>query len=107
MASYQGRPAYVQVADDIRQQITDGTLQAGDRIPSEAELMEDYGVSRIVIRNAMEVVQNEGLVIKQQGRGTFVREQRPLRRMGTRRSLRQAANRLTDEARHRVRRPSF
>ncbi|QFZ74047.1 UTRA domain-containing protein [Streptomyces fagopyri] len=80
MASYQGRPAYVQVADDIRQQITDGTLQAGDRIPSEAELMEDYGVSRIVIRNAMEVVQNEGLVIKQQGRGTFVREQRPLRR---------------------------
>ncbi|WP_329288410.1 GntR family transcriptional regulator [Streptomyces sp. NBC_01455] len=80
MASYQGRPAYLQVADDIRQQITDGTLQAGDRISSEAELMEDYGVSRIVIRNAMEVVQNEGLVIKQQGRGTFVREQQPLRR---------------------------
>lgn len=80
MASYQGRPAYLQIADDIRQQIMDGALQAGDRLPSEAELMGDYGVSRIVIRNAMEVVQNEGLVIKQQGRGTFVREQRPMRR---------------------------
>ncbi|MFE0625774.1 GntR family transcriptional regulator [Streptomyces sp. NPDC058864] len=80
MATFQGRPAYLQIADDIRQQITGDTLRAGDKLPSESELMTDYGVSRIVIRNAVEVLQNEGLVIKQQGRGTFVREQRPMRR---------------------------
>ena len=41
--------------------------------------MADYGVSRIVVRRAIDVLQNEGLVNKQQGRGTFVREQRPVR----------------------------
>lgn len=80
MAQYQGKPAYTQVADDIRQRILDGALQSGDRLPSESELMNDYGVSRIVVRMAMEALQNEGLVVKQQGRGTFVREQRPPRK---------------------------
>lgn len=79
MATFQERPAYAQIADDLRRQITDGALVAGDRIPSEQELMADYGVSRIVVRMAIDVLQNEGLVIKQQGRGTFVREQRPVR----------------------------
>lgn len=69
--------AYEQVADDLRAQITDGTLQVGDPIPSEADLMGFYGVSRIVVRRAVEVLQNEGLVIKRQGAGTFVREQAP------------------------------
>ncbi|NGO43766.1 GntR family transcriptional regulator [Streptomyces ureilyticus] len=80
MAQFQGKSAYVQIADDIRQRILDGDLQAGDKLPSEADLMAEYGVSRIVIRMSIEALQNEGLVLKQQGRGTFVREQRPLRR---------------------------
>jgi DNA-binding GntR family transcriptional regulator len=80
VATFQERPAYAQIADDLRRQITDGALSAGDRIPSEQELMTDYGVSRIVVRMAIDVLQNEGLVTKQQGRGTFVREQRPLRK---------------------------
>lgn len=79
MATFQERPAYAQIADDLRRQILDGALTAGDRIPSEQELMADYAVSRIVVRMAIEVLQNEGLVTKQQGRGTFVREQRPMR----------------------------
>lgn len=78
--AHQGKPAYQQVADDLRQRIIDGALQAGDKVPSEAELMNDYGVSRIVVRMAMEALQNEGLVDKRQGRGTFVRAQRPLRK---------------------------
>jgi DNA-binding GntR family transcriptional regulator len=77
VANYQGRPAYLHIADDLRAQIFGGSLQGGDRIPSEAELMADYGVSRIVVRNAMDILQAEGLVTKQQGRGTFVREQKP------------------------------
>lgn len=77
MAPRHGKNAYDQVADDLRAQITDGALQAGDQIPSEAELMTHYGVSRIVVRMAVDVLQNEGLVIKRQGAGTFVREQTP------------------------------
>jgi GntR family transcriptional regulator len=76
----QSKPAYQQIAADIRQRILDGDLQAGDKLPTESELMDEYGVSRIVIRNATELLKNEGLVTKQQGAGTFVREQRPLRK---------------------------
>ena len=77
MAPRHGKNAYSQVADDLRAQIMDGALQAGDQIPSEAELMTHYGVSRIVVRMAVDVLQNEGLVTKKQGAGTFVREQMP------------------------------
>lgn len=75
--AYQGKPAYQQIADDIRQQILDGALQAEDQLPTETDLMSEYGVSRIVVRGAIEALQNEGLVIKKRGKGTFVREQRP------------------------------
>ena len=78
--TYQGKPAYQQIADDIRQRILDGVYQAGDKLPTESDLMDEYGVSRIVIRNATEALQNEGLVTKRQGAGTFVREQRPPRK---------------------------
>jgi len=76
----QSKPAYQQIAADIRQRILDGDYRSGDKLPTESELMDEYGVSRIVIRNATEVLKNEGLVTKQQGSGTFVREQRPLRK---------------------------
>ncbi|MCX5407482.1 GntR family transcriptional regulator [Streptomyces sp. NBC_00335] len=75
--AYQGKPAYQQIADDIRQRILDGALRAGDRLPTEVDLMAEYGVSRIVVRGAVELLSNEGLVKKEQGRGTFVRDQRP------------------------------
>lgn len=73
MAAYQGGPAYQLIAKDLRTQILAGTLQEGDRLPSESELMADYGVSRIVVRQAVEVLVNEGLVAKKQGQGSFVR----------------------------------
>lgn len=76
----QPKPAYQQIADDIRQRILDGDLQAGDKLPTETDLMADYGVSRIVARNATQVLQSEGLVEKRQGAGTFVRGQRPMRK---------------------------
>lgn len=76
----QPKPAYQQIADDIRQRILDGEYQAGDKLPTEADLMAEYGVSRIVVRNAMQPLVSEGLVTKQHGKGTFVREHRPLRK---------------------------
>lgn len=77
MSDSRSRPAYQRIADDIRSQILDGTLRADDRLPSETELIADYGVSRIVVRAAVEVLRSEGLVVKQQGRGSFVRALRP------------------------------
>lgn len=76
----QPKPAYLQLADDIRQRILDGDLQAGDKLPTEAELMADYGVSRIVVRNGVQALVSEGLVSTQRGKGMFVRERRPLRK---------------------------
>ncbi|MGL5867338.1 MAG: GntR family transcriptional regulator [Dermatophilaceae bacterium] len=77
MAEFTGKPAYLHIADNLRAGILGGSLAGGDRIPSEATLMADYGVSRIVVRNAVDVLKSEGLVRKHQGSGTFVREQRP------------------------------
>ena len=71
------RPAYLTIADDLRSRIRDGALRSGDQLPTEQELMADYGVSRIVVRQAIDVLRTEGLVISQQGRGTFVRQRPP------------------------------
>lgn len=71
------RPAYQQIADDLRMQVLDGTLQEGDQLPSETELMADYSVSRIVARDAVAILVNEGLIEKRHGRGSFVRPQAP------------------------------
>jgi GntR family transcriptional regulator len=76
----QPKPAYQQIASDIRQRILDGDLQAGDKLPTEADLMAEYGVSRIVIRNAIQALVSEGLVTTHRGKGMFVREQQPMRR---------------------------
>lgn len=77
MATFSGRPAYTQIADDIRRRILDGELRAGDKLATESEVMADYGVSRIVVRQAIDVLRREGLVTSQRGSGTYVREQRP------------------------------
>jgi DNA-binding GntR family transcriptional regulator len=64
----------LQVADAIRREITSGALVAGDRLPSVAELAERYGVAKMTVQKALDVLRGEGLVIAWQGRGTFVRD---------------------------------
>ncbi len=66
-------PLYRKVLEDLRAKIEDGTYPLGSRLPSEVELIESYGVSRITVRRAVTELVNEGLLIKEQGRGTFVR----------------------------------
>ena len=65
-------PLYQQVMDDIRSAIEVGRHQPGDKIPSESELSELYGVSRITIRRAIEELAKEGFLTKKQGKGTYV-----------------------------------
>jgi len=77
------RPVYKQVADGLRGAIRGGELADGAVLASETELMERYGVSRNSVRNAVALLRVEGLVVTEHGRGTFVRAQRPLRRLSS------------------------
>ena len=65
-------PLYLQVIEDIRRDIASGLYRAGEKIPSELELGDIYRVSRITVRNAVKVLEKEGLLVKRQGKGTFV-----------------------------------
>lgn len=75
MVKRTGRPGYLQIADDLRQQISDGRLSPGQSLPSTARLRERYDVSAGVVKAAISVLRTEGLVIGQQGKGVFVRDQ--------------------------------
>jgi len=63
-----------QLAQRLRARIANGSYRPGDRIPTEPQLIERYGVSRITARQAVETLAAEGLVIRKQGKGTFVAE---------------------------------
>ncbi|WP_435969571.1 GntR family transcriptional regulator [Streptomyces sp. Qhu_M48] len=67
------------IADDLRTQITTGHLSAGARLPSEPMLAAQYKVSTPTLRNALALLQAEGLIEKIHGKGNFVRH--PLRRL--------------------------
>lgn len=67
-------PIYHQIANDLRDRIVTGTLTAGSRLPSEQELGEMYGASRITVRQALGTLADEGLVSREPGRGSFVRD---------------------------------
>jgi GntR family transcriptional repressor for pyruvate dehydrogenase complex len=68
-------PAYLQVAADLRDRIISGSLEPGHRLPIEAELAEEFGVSRSTIREALRVVSSQDLLVTQRGvnGGTFVK----------------------------------
>ncbi|MBS7777377.1 FadR/GntR family transcriptional regulator [Acidovorax sp. CCYZU-2555] len=71
------------VVDGVVERIQAGALKPGDRVPTEPELMREFGVSRTVVREAMSRLQAAGLVATRQGVGTFVLDavaqlQRPL-----------------------------
>lgn len=71
-------PVYQQIADELRAQILDGTLDAGGQLPTEAELTDRYQVARATVRQALASLVNEGLIIAVRPRGHFVRERQRL-----------------------------
>lgn len=65
-------PLYYQVYASLREQINLGEIRAGEPLPPERQLAQDYGVSRITIIKALDKLEQDGLIERQQGRGTFV-----------------------------------
>lgn len=77
------RAVFRQVADHLRQAILSGRLVEGDQLPSETQLSDHYSVSRMTARNALDVLLAEGLIVKEHGRGVFVRRRPRVRRLGS------------------------
>jgi DNA-binding GntR family transcriptional regulator len=77
MAEWSGRPAYLQVADDLRASIRTGAYPPGSQLPSYDEFMKHYGVSITVIRSAIRELRTERLVRTHQGKGVFVTDPLP------------------------------
>jgi len=63
-----------QVAAKLQQLISSGEYKKGDKIPTEPELMERFGVGRSTVRESVRILANAGLVSVQQGKGTFVED---------------------------------
>jgi GntR family transcriptional regulator, arabinose operon transcriptional repressor len=67
------RTKHADVYAALRRELQDGKWKAGERIPSEAELVEQFGVSRITVGRAVRDLEDDGLVERRRGAGTFVR----------------------------------
>lgn len=65
---------HVQLADILREKIYSHEWVVNARIPSEHELMQQFGISRGTVRRALKSLVEEGLLVQQHGRGTFVAE---------------------------------
>lgn len=75
------RPVFQQIADHLRERILAGTLAENERLPSEADLMAEFGAARGTARQALAILKNEGLIHVEHGRGAFVRLRPPVRRL--------------------------
>jgi len=73
-------PLYAQLAEQLRRRIARGELQPGDRLWSESELCDRFGVSRGTVREALDVLASEGLLQRIAGKGTFIAEPSRARR---------------------------
>lgn len=69
-------PLYFQMAEDIRQKIHSGDYPDGAKLPSEQELCKVYDVSRSVVRQALQSLSRDALIVSERGRGAFVQQRR-------------------------------
>jgi len=65
-------PLYYQLQELLKEQIESGEWRPGDQLPSEPQLASRFGVSRVVVRQALAILQDDGQILRAQGRGTFV-----------------------------------
>src|SRR5205814_8056966 len=65
-------PKYAQIADIFRQRIARGVWAQGLRLPANEDLAAEFGVSRVTIRQAVDLLARDGIIEARQGRGTFI-----------------------------------
>lgn len=65
-------PLYLQVATAIRRRIEEGRWRPGQKMPTLEEFESEFQVARVTVRQAIDVLEQDGLVRRQQGKGTFV-----------------------------------
>ncbi len=80
MSRDSGKPRYLQIADDLAQQIRTKVLAPGEQVPSEADLMDRYAVAQGTVRKAMTELRATGLIETHHGKGSYVRNRPPVRR---------------------------
>jgi GntR family transcriptional regulator len=79
------RPKYQRIADELKEAVRAGQYGPGDRLPGENDLMAAHDVARMTARQALGVLQSEGIAEARKGAGVFVRSFRPIRRHGIQR----------------------
>lgn len=77
-------PLYVQIYQELKGKIESKEYEYGQTIPTELELQELYGVSRITVRQAIQALEQEGLVSRARGRGTVVSRREKIEELLTR-----------------------
>ena len=65
-------PLYRQLYDLLRSRIMQGDLNAGEVIPTEMDLVQQFNLSRVTVRRALQLLVDEGLILRQAGKGSFV-----------------------------------
>ncbi|MFC7598020.1 GntR family transcriptional regulator [Terrabacter sp. GCM10028922] len=76
-------PAFKQIASGLREAIASGRIPPGEKVPSESQLMERFGVARMTVRQALGELRAEGLLVAEHGRGVFVRQRPVVRRVAS------------------------
>lgn len=64
-------PLYLDIRRDLHMRLAMGEYTTGAAIPSEAKLAEQYGTTKVTVRNALDGLEEEGLIVRVQGKGTF------------------------------------
>jgi len=67
-------PIYYQIKETLKEKIESGSMDPHERLPSERELEEEYGISRMTARRALTELESEGYAYREQGKGSFVAE---------------------------------
>src|SRR5690606_25013339 len=75
-------PLYAQIKELLRERILDGSYKPHEQMPSESEMMATFGVSRITVRQALNDLQQEGLIFRIHGKGTFVSKPKAFQDLG-------------------------
>ena len=75
-------PKYLRIRDSLMDRILSLDLKRGDKLPSENDLVRQFGVSRVTVRQALEALRTEGIVESHHGKGWFLRRLRAVQNLG-------------------------